>query len=34
MTKPIVCVGLMTLLEEARFTLFDPLAKFVPAFGA
>jgi CubicO group peptidase (beta-lactamase class C family) len=33
MTKPIVCVGLMTLLEEARCTLLDPLAKFVPAFG-
>ena len=33
MTKPIVCVGLMTLIEEARCTLFDPLAKFVPAFG-
>ena len=34
MTKPIVCVGLMTLLEEARFTLIDPLAKTIPAFGA
>ncbi len=33
MTKPIVCVALMTLLEEGRFTLFDPLAKFIPAFG-
>jgi CubicO group peptidase (beta-lactamase class C family) len=33
MTKPIVCVALMTLLEEARLTLFDPLAKYVPAFG-
>ena len=33
MTKPIVCVGLMTLLEEARCTLLDPLAKFVPAFA-
>jgi CubicO group peptidase (beta-lactamase class C family) len=33
MTKPIVCVGLMTLFEEARCTLLDPLAKFVPAFG-
>ena len=28
MTKPIVCVALMTLLEEARFTLIDPLAKY------
>ena len=34
MTKPIVCVALMTLLEEARFTLLDPLAKTIPAFGA
>ena len=34
MTKPIVCVGLMTLLEEGRCTLIDPLAKYVPAFGA
>ncbi len=33
MTKPIICVGLMMLLEEARCTLLDPLAKFVPAFG-
>jgi CubicO group peptidase (beta-lactamase class C family) len=33
MTKPIVCVALMTLLEEARFSLFDPLAKYIPAFG-
>ena len=34
MTKPIICVGLMTLLEEGRFRLIDPLAKYVPAFGA
>ena len=34
MTKPIICVALMTLLEEARVTLFDPLAKTIPAFGA
>ena len=33
MTKPVVCVALMTLLEEARFTLIDPLAKYIPAFG-
>jgi CubicO group peptidase (beta-lactamase class C family) len=33
MTKPIVCVALMTLLEEARFSLLDPLAKYIPAFG-
>src|SRR5215467_8745259 len=26
MTKPIVCTALMTLYEEARFQLFDPLS--------
>lgn len=34
MTKPIVCVALMTLYEQGRFQLFDPVAKFIPAFGA
>ena len=34
MTKPIVCVALMTLLEEGRFRLIDPVAKYIPAFGA
>ena len=33
MTKPIVCTALMTLYEEARFHLLDPLAKYVPAFA-
>jgi CubicO group peptidase (beta-lactamase class C family) len=33
MTKPIICVALMTLFEEGRFHLFDPVAKFLPAFG-
>jgi CubicO group peptidase (beta-lactamase class C family) len=33
MTKPIVCVALMTLYEEGRFQLLDPVAKFLPAFG-
>jgi CubicO group peptidase (beta-lactamase class C family) len=33
MTKPVVCVAMMTLYEEGRFQLFDPLAKFLPAFG-
>jgi CubicO group peptidase (beta-lactamase class C family) len=33
MTKPIVCVALMTLLEEGRVRLIDPLAKTIPAFG-
>ncbi len=32
MTKPIVCTAFMTLYEEARFQLFDPVAKFIPAF--
>jgi CubicO group peptidase (beta-lactamase class C family) len=32
MTKPIVCTALMTLYEEGRFQLFDPLSKFLPAF--
>jgi CubicO group peptidase (beta-lactamase class C family) len=33
MTKPIVCTALMTLYEEARFHLFDPLTKYFPAFA-
>src|SRR6516165_8258610 len=33
MTKPIVCTALMTLYEEARFHLFDPLGKYLPAFA-
>jgi CubicO group peptidase (beta-lactamase class C family) len=33
MTKPIVCTALMTLYEEARFHLFDPIAKYLPAFA-
>jgi CubicO group peptidase (beta-lactamase class C family) len=34
MTKPIICVALMTLFEEGRFRLIDPLAKYIPVFGA
>jgi CubicO group peptidase (beta-lactamase class C family) len=34
MTKPIICVALMTLLEEGRFRLVEPLAKYIPAFAA
>ena len=34
MTKPIICTALMTLLEEGRLRLFDPVAKYIPAFGA
>jgi CubicO group peptidase (beta-lactamase class C family) len=33
MTKPVVCVALMTLYEEGRFQLFDPVDKFLPAFA-
>lgn len=33
LTKPIICVAVMTLYEEGRFQLFDPVAKFLPAFG-
>jgi CubicO group peptidase (beta-lactamase class C family) len=33
MTKPIVCTAFMTLYEEGRFQLFDPVAKHLPAFG-
>ena len=34
MTKPIIYTALMTLFEEGRFQLIDPVAKFIPAFGA
>ena len=34
MTKPVVYTALMTLYEEGRFQLTDPVAKFIPAFGA
>jgi CubicO group peptidase (beta-lactamase class C family) len=33
MTKPIVSIGIMMLLEEGRFLLDDPLAKFIPEFA-
>jgi CubicO group peptidase (beta-lactamase class C family) len=33
MTKPIVSVGIMMLLEEGRLLLSDPLAKFIPKFA-
>lgn len=34
MTKPVIYTALMTLYEEGRFQLIDPVAKFIPAFGA
>jgi CubicO group peptidase (beta-lactamase class C family) len=33
MTKPIVCTVLMTLVEEGRLTLVDPVARHLPAFA-
>jgi CubicO group peptidase (beta-lactamase class C family) len=33
MTKPVVSVALMRLVEEGRVLLRDPLAKYIPAFG-
>ena len=32
MTKPIVCVALMTLYEKGHFQLMEPVANFIPAF--
>ena len=32
MTKPIISVALMTLYEEGKFELTDPIAKYIPAF--
>ena len=33
MTKPVICTALMALYEEGRFQLWDPVAKYIPAFG-
>lgn len=33
MTKPLVSVAAMTLVEEGRLQLADPVAKFLPEFG-
>src|SRR6202163_2284302 len=33
MTKPIVSVGIMMLLEEGHFLLDDPIAKYIPEFS-
>jgi CubicO group peptidase (beta-lactamase class C family) len=33
MTKPVVSVGIMMLLEEGHFLLDEPLAKFIPEFA-
>ena len=34
MTKPITCVALMTLFEQGRCQLYDPVAKYIPGFGS
>jgi CubicO group peptidase (beta-lactamase class C family) len=34
MTKPIVSVGIMMLLEDGHFILNDPVAKFIPEFAS
>ena len=34
MTKPIVSVGIMMLLEEGHFLLSDPVLKFIPEFAS
>jgi CubicO group peptidase (beta-lactamase class C family) len=34
MTKPIVSVGIMMLLEEGYFLLNDPIAKYIPEFAS
>jgi CubicO group peptidase (beta-lactamase class C family) len=33
MTKPIVSIGIMTLVEDGHFLLSDPVAKFIPEFA-
>src|SRR6266850_1324025 len=33
MTKPVVSVGIMMLLEEGHFLLNDPIAKYIPEFS-
>ena len=33
MTKPIVAVATMILMEEGRLSLADPVSKYIPAFG-
>jgi CubicO group peptidase (beta-lactamase class C family) len=33
MTEPIVCTALMTLFEEGRFRLIDPVARYLPSLA-
>ncbi len=32
-TKPVACAALLMLLEEGKFLLNDPVARYLPAFG-
>ncbi|MGL6267405.1 MAG: serine hydrolase domain-containing protein, partial [Chitinophagaceae bacterium] len=32
MTKPVISVAAMILFEEGKFSLDDPISKFIPAF--
>ena len=34
MTKPIACVAVMSLVEEAKLRLTDPVSAYLPAFGS
>lgn len=34
MTKPITCVAALTLMEQGKFTLSDPVSKWLPELGA
>jgi CubicO group peptidase (beta-lactamase class C family) len=33
MTKPIICVALLTLYEQGKFQLFDPVSWYIPGFS-
>ena len=33
MTKPIISIALMQLYEKGKFQLYDPVEKYIPAFG-
>ncbi len=32
LTKPVTCVGIMTLVDEGRLSLIDPVEKYLPEF--